>query len=171
MGYGIEPRNDDVVEAEASCASKATCVVPQSRGAITPPGSRAISRAKGSCRNLGDPVTSAGMVIGGSQQGSWMHRGWKSDRPMLPLKPWKETTWWREGAGRRELRWNWRRARSQRWQPLLPNLQRVNAAALTTGRTRFTALLHHADVAALEGHSGGSGARRALGSIGYDGPV
>ena len=38
----------------------------------------------------------------------------------------------------------------RRWQPLLPNLQRVNAAALATGRTRFTALLHHIDVAALE---------------------
>ena len=42
------------------------------------------------------------------------------------------------------------KGQTQRWQPLLPNLQRVNAAALATGRTRFTALLHHVDVAALE---------------------
>ena len=42
------------------------------------------------------------------------------------------------------------KSQTQRWQPLLPNLQRVNAAALATGRTRFTALLHHVDVAALE---------------------
>jgi RNA-directed DNA polymerase len=42
------------------------------------------------------------------------------------------------------------KGQTQRWQPLLPNLQRVNAAASTSGRTRFTALLHHVDVAALE---------------------
>jgi len=42
------------------------------------------------------------------------------------------------------------KSQTQRWQPLLPNLQRVNAAASATGRTRFTALLHHVDVAALE---------------------
>jgi hypothetical protein len=33
------------------------------------------------------------------------------------------------------------KSQTQRWQPLLPNLQRVNAAASATGRTRFTALL------------------------------
>jgi RNA-directed DNA polymerase len=42
------------------------------------------------------------------------------------------------------------KGQTQRWQPLLPNLQRVNAAASATGRTRFTALLHHVDVDALE---------------------
>ena len=36
------------------------------------------------------------------------------------------------------------------WQPLLPNLLRVNGAARRSGQTRFTALLHHVDVAALE---------------------
>src|SRR3954469_18930328 len=42
------------------------------------------------------------------------------------------------------------KGRTQRWQPLRPNLQRVNEAARSSGRTRFTALLHHVDVAALE---------------------
>jgi hypothetical protein len=42
------------------------------------------------------------------------------------------------------------KGQTQRWQPLLPNLQRVNAVALASGRTQFTALLHHVDVAALE---------------------
>jgi group II intron reverse transcriptase/maturase len=37
-----------------------------------------------------------------------------------------------------------------RWQPLQPNLARVNEAARRSGQTRFTALLHHVDVAALE---------------------
>src|SRR3982751_3170078 len=42
------------------------------------------------------------------------------------------------------------KGRTQRWQPLLPNLQRVNEAARSSGQTRFTALRHHVDVAALE---------------------
>ena len=33
---------------------------------------------------------------------------------------------------------------------MLPNLRRVNDAARRSGQTRFTALLHHVDVAALE---------------------
>lgn len=36
------------------------------------------------------------------------------------------------------------------WQPLQPNLLRVNTAARRSGQTRFTALLHHVDVAALK---------------------
>jgi group II intron reverse transcriptase/maturase len=42
------------------------------------------------------------------------------------------------------------KGRTQRWQPLQPNLQRVNEAARRSGQTRFTALLHHVDVGALE---------------------
>ena len=42
------------------------------------------------------------------------------------------------------------KGRTLRWQPLLPNLRRVNDAARRSGQTRFTALLHHVDVAALE---------------------
>jgi hypothetical protein len=42
------------------------------------------------------------------------------------------------------------KGRTQRWHPLLPNLRRVNEAARSSGQTRFTALLHHVDVAALE---------------------
>jgi hypothetical protein len=41
------------------------------------------------------------------------------------------------------------KGRTLRWQPLLPNLRRVNDAARCSGQTRFTALLHHVDVAAL----------------------
>jgi hypothetical protein len=41
------------------------------------------------------------------------------------------------------------KGRTQRWQPLLPNLRRVNEAARSSGQTRFTALLHHVDGAAL----------------------
>ena len=41
------------------------------------------------------------------------------------------------------------KGQTQRWQPLLPHLLRVNAVARRSGQTRFTALLHHVDVAAL----------------------
>src|SRR3954454_2430837 len=41
------------------------------------------------------------------------------------------------------------KGRTLRWQPLLPNLRRVNKAARRSGQTRFTALLHHVDVEAL----------------------
>ena len=69
-GMGLSHEMTTLWRPRPSCAPKATCVVPQSRGAIAPPGSKAMSRAKGSCRNLGDPATSAGMVTGGgSQQG------------------------------------------------------------------------------------------------------
>ena len=57
------------------------------------------------------------------------------------------------------------KGQTQRWQPLLPNLQRVNAAASATGRTRFTALLHHVDVAALER---AFGRQRRAASLGVD---
>src|SRR5271157_890804 len=42
------------------------------------------------------------------------------------------------------------KGQTQRWQPLQPNLARVNEAARRSGQTRFTALLHHVDVGALE---------------------
>src|SRR5258708_24306280 len=42
------------------------------------------------------------------------------------------------------------KGRTLPWQPLLPNLRRVNDAARRSGQTRFTALLHYVDVAALE---------------------
>jgi hypothetical protein len=42
------------------------------------------------------------------------------------------------------------KGRTQRWQPLQPNLARVNEAARRSGQTQFTALLHHVDVGALE---------------------
>ena len=69
-GMGLSHEMTTLWRPRPSCAPKATCVVPLSRGAIAPPGSEAISRAKGSRRNLGDPAATAGMVIGGgSQQG------------------------------------------------------------------------------------------------------
>src|SRR5258706_7407799 len=41
------------------------------------------------------------------------------------------------------------KGQTQRWQPLEPNLERVNEAARRSCQTPVTALLHHVDVAAL----------------------
>lgn len=38
---------------------------------------------------------------------------------------------------------------TQSWTPVLPHLQRINVAARKSAKTRFTALLHHVDEAAL----------------------
>ena len=50
-----------------------------------------------------------------------------------------------EGNSRREAK-----VRTQSRPALPPNLARVNAAARQAAQTRFTALLHHIDIAALE---------------------
>jgi len=44
------------------------------------------------------------------------------------------------------------KGQTQRWQPLLPQLLRVNAVARRDGQTRFAALLHH--VASVLGKHG-----------------
>jgi RNA-directed DNA polymerase len=41
------------------------------------------------------------------------------------------------------------KGQTQRWQPLLPHLLRMNAVARRDDQARFTALLHHVDVEAL----------------------
>jgi hypothetical protein len=69
-GMGLSHEMTTVWRPRRSCPPKAKCVVPLSRGAIAAPGSKAISRAKGTCRNLGGPAASAGMVIGGGSQQS-----------------------------------------------------------------------------------------------------
>ena len=58
------------------------------------------------------------------------------------------------------------KGRTLRWQPLLPNLRRVNDAARRSGQTRFTALLHHVNVAGSKGRSGGSDEQPVPGSTG-----
>ena len=56
----------------------------------------------------------------------------------------------KEGRGRLEgITQETAKGQTRGWQALLPNLERVNAAARRSGQTRFTALLHHVDVAAL----------------------
>ena len=52
------------------------------------------------------------------------------------------------------------KGRTQRWQPLQPNLARVNEAARRSGQTRFTALLRS------NGRSGGRDVRPVQASIG-----
>ncbi len=56
----------------------------------------------------------------------------------------------KEGRGRLEgITQETAKGQTRGWQALLPNFERVNAAARRSGQTQFTALLHHVDVAAL----------------------
>ena len=69
-GMGLSHEMTTLWRPRPSCVPKAICVVPLLQGTIAPPGSEAISRTKGSRRNLGGPAVSVGMVAGGgSQQG------------------------------------------------------------------------------------------------------
>jgi RNA-directed DNA polymerase len=66
------------------------------------------------------------------------------------MKPSKET---RRAEGRDQPEGTSRletRVRTQSRPALMPDLARVNAAARQAAQTRFTALLHHVDIAALE---------------------
>ena len=65
---------------------------------------------------------------------------------MKPLKETKRV----EGRDRPErISQEEARVRTQSRVVLMPNLERVNAAARQVARTRFTALLHHVDLNAL----------------------
>jgi hypothetical protein len=168
-GMGLRHEMTTLWRPRPSCAPKAKCVVPLSRGAIAPPGSEAISRAKGSCRNLGGPAASAGMVAGGgSQQGitgaDCIAAGSRTGPSTVEAVEGNDTV---EGRGRPAgTTLEAAKSQTQRWQPLLPNLQRVNAAAAAqAGRgSRLCCITSMSPRS--KGHPGGSGARRALGSIG-----
>jgi len=67
-GVGLSHEMTTSRRPRPSCAPKAICVVPPSRGAIAPPGSKATSRTKGSRRNLGGPAASADRSFGGGDQ-------------------------------------------------------------------------------------------------------
>jgi len=77
-------------------------------------------------------------------------RGRESDWFIVPVKPSKETrrVEGRDQPGRTPH--EERRVRTQSRITLPANLARVNAAARAAVQTRFTALLHHVDVEALE---------------------
>lgn len=66
-----------------------------------------------------------------------------------------------EGSLREEAK-----VRTQSRVALPPNLERVNAAAKQAAQTRFTALLHHVDEAALYRAFRRQSGRRVLGSMG-----
>lgn len=53
MGCGIEPRNDDIAEAEAVKTVEGYMCATAMRGSVALPGSKATSRSKGTRRNLG----------------------------------------------------------------------------------------------------------------------
>jgi len=57
----------EVAEAEPVRCGEGNMNGAVMRGAAALPGSKAISRTKGTCRNLGSPVGASGKVAGGGQ--------------------------------------------------------------------------------------------------------
>ena len=107
----------------------------------------------GSCRNLRDPSAAAGRSpVGAANEGQPQDAA--SRMGVGPLHSIGEVAEGNEVMERRErqegITTEQAKGRTLRWQPLLPNLRRVNDAARRSGQTRFTALLHHVNVAALE---------------------
>jgi hypothetical protein len=120
-----------------SCMPKATCVVLLSRGAITPPGPEAASPANGSRCNLGGPAV---IHRNGSPAGAACERKLELVAPRLEIGPADTTANTMEGNDMIEGRGRPAgitlepaKGQIQRWQPLLPNPQRVNAAVSASG--------------------------------------
>src|SRR5215471_10320345 len=154
MGSGIDSRNRYVAEAElAPAPAKAAHRSSLSERAGAPSGAQARSRPKGAYRNLRGPSAAAGWSpVGAANEGQP-----QDVAPRMgvgPLHTIGEVAEGNEAMEKRErqerITMEQAKGQTQRWQPLLPNLRRVNEAARRSGQTRFTALLHHVDVAALE---------------------
>ena len=154
MGCGIDSRNRLVAEAELALApAKAAHRFSLGERTGAPPGAKARSRPNGAYRNLRGPSAATGWSpVGAANEGQpqvavpRMGVG-----PLHSIGEVAEGNEAMEKRGRQEgITMEQAKGRTQRWQPLLPNLLRVNEAARCSGQTRFTALLHHVDVAALE---------------------
>ena len=126
------------------------------RDGLASPGWVAVSRMKGSRREPGDPT---GAIDRSSMGARGEGRPEPRVEPRSGVGPARSTDEAPEGtarAGSVEGR-GWRggnslegaRDRTQSRAALLPHLQRVYVAAQRDKRARFTALLHHVDVAAL----------------------
>jgi RNA-directed DNA polymerase len=154
MGCGIDSRNRLNAAAELALApAKAAHPLSLSERADAPPGAKARSRPNGSYRNLRDPSAATGRSpVGAANEGQPQDAAPRMG--VGPLHSIGEVAEGNEVMERRErqegITTEQAKGRTLRWQPLLPNLRRVNDAARRSGQTRFTALLHHVDVAALE---------------------
>ena len=92
MGCGIEPRKIDIAGAEGFHSLEGNMCGTATRGADALPGSKAISRAKGSHRNLGDLISDPlalclnGPRREGEEPTPAMHGDEKSDRAIVAMK-------------------------------------------------------------------------------------
>jgi hypothetical protein len=142
------------VEAELELApAKAAWSFLLCERTTAPPGAKSRSRAYGWYRNPRDPTGSAGWSPAGAPGKGRPSPGAVSRSEVGLVNSIDEVTEGNEVMEKRdqlEGRPQERaKGQTQRWQPLLPHLLRVNAVARGNGQTRFTALLHHVDVAAL----------------------
>ena len=91
-GVGLSHERPKVAEAEAFTVAEGKMCGAAMRGADAPPGSKATSRTKGSCRNLGDlarPAVASAIPghVGKSRRRSRRGTGEESDGCIVPMKP------------------------------------------------------------------------------------
>src|SRR6266542_335731 len=151
----MESRKLLVVEAELACSpAKAARPSPRCEGTVAPPGAKSRSRSHGRYRNPRGPAGSAGRSPAGASGKGRPSPGVASLADVSLARSIDEVTEGNEVMERRGrlggITPEAATGQTQRWQPVLPHLLRVNAAARRSGQTRFTALLHHVDIAALE---------------------
>lgn len=142
-----------VVEAELFPVNEGSIRFTAMQGDQTPPGSRNTSRTEDHRRDLGDPDGSTGRSpVGAACEGRPQHAA----EPSLGVGPLHTTDEALEGneraegrrrPGRNPLRSTLDRTQGRDHQR--ERLQWVNDLAKRDKRVRFTALLHHVDVAAL----------------------
>ena len=154
-GAGLSLERWKIAEAECVPVHEGSTFAIAMRDGVAPPGSKAGSRMESIRRNMRGPTGSARLVSGGggrrgSAGAALRAEVGSSDWFIVLMTPSKET---RRAEGRDQLGRNpreWNEVRTQSRVTLPATLARVNAAARTAVQTRFTALLHHVDNAALD---------------------
>src|SRR5215471_18304335 len=134
MGCGIDSRNRLVAEAELALApAKAAHRFSSGERTGAPPGAKARSRPNGAYRNLRGPSAATGWSpVGTANEGQPQVAAPRMG--VRPLHSIGEVAEGNEAMERRErqegITMEQAKGRTQRWQPLLPNLLRVNEAAI-----------------------------------------
>ena len=134
MGCGIDSRNRLVAEAELALApAKAAHRFSLGERTGAPPGAKARSRPNGAYRNLRGPSAATGWSpVGAANEGQPQDAAPRMGvRPLHSIGEVAEGNEAMEKRGRQEgITMEQAKGQTQRWQSLLPNLRRVNEAAI-----------------------------------------
>ena len=150
----VSLESSNLVEAELVPNSEDSTWVIATRDDLAPPGSRAASRTKGCLRDPGDPTGTIGRSTMGAPSKGRPELGAEPRSGVGPVHSTTEALEGNEGAERRDRpggnRSEKAKVRTQRRVALPLNLWRWYGAAKRDKQARFTALLHHVNITALE---------------------